>query len=180
MTVAHPRALRHPGPIQPERITALSAPARASFRLEIAANARLDEAIVRPLGALGVESAIFTILSGPWAAIGYCTGVPDPTGHRVATYAAPLDVTDVLLVAGSATLGLDVQGRPLVHAHGSFVDGSGALRGGHLVPNRCHTGTVPTIAYVTIIEGFAVRQIADPETNHFTYQPVAPADRARG
>jgi len=172
MSPPRARLLRHPGPVQAERITARAAPATATFRLALAPGARLDEAIVTPLAAVGVRDAVLTLLSGPWAELAYCTGIPDPSGVRLATYAEPVRVTDALVVGGSATLGRDPEGAPLVHAHAAFVDAAGALRGGHLVPDACRTGDGPTTAFVTMLAGIAVVQAADAETNHRLFRPV--------
>ncbi len=167
----HPRLLRQPGPVQHLRLHLGSGPARR-FRLELEPGHTLYEAVVEPLASVGVRTAVLTLLSGPWARLTWCTGVPDPSGARVATYAAPRTLEGAFLVAGSATLGQDREGRPLVHAHAVFTAATGA-GGGHLVPEDCVVGTAPTAAFVVAAEGFAIRQIHDPETNHFVLEPMS-------
>ncbi len=167
---AQPRLLRQPGPVQPVRLHARSGP-ESCLRLELAPDRTLHEAVVAPLAARGIEAAVLTLLSGPWAQLTWCTGVPDPSGERVATYAAPRTVADALLVAGSATLGRGLDGQPLVHAHGVFAAES-EIGGGHLVPEGCVVGAAPTVAFAFAVAGFAIRQRHDVETNHFVLEPV--------
>jgi len=135
---------------------------------------------VAPLAALGVRDAVVTLLSGPWAELVFCTGVPDPSGERLATYAAPETATNALLLVGSATLGRGPDDEPLVHAHGAFVAADGRLGGGHLLPDRCVAGDAPTTAFVTIPAGIEIAQVADAETNHRLLRPFAAGERADG
>jgi len=120
-----------------------------------------------------VGGAVGTLLSGAWERLTFCTGVPDPTGIRVANYAAPECARDCLVIGGSFTIGRGLSSEMLIHCHATFVDTAGALFGGHLIPEQCRIGKQCVGALATLISGFEIAQCDDPETNHQVFQPVS-------
>ena len=168
-----PRTLVHPGPVDPVRIVHRHAARGRHFRLALEPGRSLHDAIVGPLGALGVGSASMTILGGGLASLSYCVAPPDPSGARVANYTRPIAAGPALFVFGNATLGKGARGEPLVHCHATFALGDGTVRGGHVVVDRSVVGPVPLAVLVTTLDGFDLRVSFDAETAMPLMRPVA-------
>lgn len=175
-----PRLLFHPGASLPVRITALAAPGARHLRLALGPGRSLHEAIVEPLARLGIASASLTLLGGAFRRIAYCVAPPDPSGRAVIAYSQPIEAGAAEMIFGNATLGLGLDGRPLVHCHATLRTEAGEIRGGHILPQEAMIGDRAVPALVTALEGFMLRQVHDPETNIALLQPVreAPAWQA--
>jgi hypothetical protein len=115
-----------------------------------------------------------TILGGWFSDMSYCVAPPDPTGAAVIAYGAPIATGPAFLVFGNATLGTSSVGHPLVHCHGTIRCASGAVRGGHILTDRCIVGS-PLSVLATAFEGLALQQQYDPETNISLLQPSSGA-----
>lgn len=166
------RHLRHPGPVAPRRIVFATGDPLTRARVALKAGTTLHDAIVGAAGALNATSVTFTLLDVEFATLAFCTAVPDPTGHRLATYTGSRSLENVRLIAGAATLGRSDRHEPLVHCHAAFVDDQGDPLGGHLVPDACRLRRSGT-AFATVFTGFAIEQGFDPETNHTLFRPVS-------
>lgn len=112
------------------------------------------------------------------SALEYCVAPPDPEKKSVIAYGPAIDAGPAYLVFGNATLGESLQGRPLVHCHGVIRDRDGAVRGGHILTESCIVGAAPIPVLVTAFDGFALRQVYDPETNIPLLQPFREAPHA--
>ncbi len=180
MSAPHPRLLRHPGPVAPERSVAAAGAPRTTARLVLAPGRSLQAGLLAELDRLAAQSAAITLLAGRWARLTYCTAVPDPSGLRLATYTGACELADALLLGGNATVGRGGDGAALVHCHAAFVAADGRALGGHLVPDRCLVGDRPVHAFATLFSGFEIAQTFDPETNHNLFRPVPAAAGAAG
>lgn len=172
-----PRTLVHPGRFNPVRIHSLHAPSARHVRLALRPGLTLYEALVQPLAAIGIHNASTTILGGYCEQMQYCVAPPDPTGRAVIAYSAPIDAGAAYIVFGNATLGRSMTGDPLVHCHAAIRTASGAVKGGHILTERCIIGPVPIPVLVTALDGFELRQAYDPETNIPLLQPFREPDR---
>ena len=103
----------------------------------------------------------------------YCLPIPDPEGQVIATYGAPLVLHNALLLRASATLGQGADGAPVMHCHATFADAQGAVRGGHVLPDRTVVGRRPLTVLVTALDGIDLRLGFDPETRLQMLRPTA-------
>ncbi len=170
-----PRTMVHPGPVAPVRLQAAQAPAARHVRLALQPGRTLQDALVGPLQALGVQCASMTLLGGPLAELHYCVAVDDPTGERVATYARPIEAGAAFFIFGNATLGRGPDARPIVHCHATFALADGTVRGGHVVVDRSRVGATPIAVLVTTLDGIDLRLSYDDET-HMPLMRPAPSD----
>ncbi|MDV6317998.1 PPC domain-containing DNA-binding protein [Chromohalobacter sp. HP20-39] len=161
----HPRMLRHTGRFSPVRIQSMHHQSGHHIRLVLAPGRSLYEALVEPLRDINVTSASTTILGGHFEHLEYCVAPPDPSGNAMIAYSKPIDAGAAFMVFGNATIGKDMNGRPLVHCHATLRTESGQVKGGHIVPQTSVIGNTPITVLVTALEGFELRQAFDNETN---------------
>jgi predicted DNA-binding protein with PD1-like motif len=175
LAAALPRArtLAHPAPAGPIRIQHLHAPAARHFRLGLEPGRTLQDAIIEPLLARGVQAASMTLLGGRLERLLYCVAPPDPTGERVANYTRPIDAGAATLIFGNATLGRSTRGEPLVHCHAAFVCADGRVRGGHIVVDRSVVAGSPLPVLATTLDGIELRITQDEETHMPLMRPFA-------
>lgn len=166
-----PRTLIHPGRFNPVRIRSLHSDRARHFRLALQPGLSLFEALVRPLAEADVRNASTTILGGWFRSFRYCVAPLDPTGRTVVAYSDPREAGQACMVFGNATLGVNVQGQPLVHCHATFCTEAGEVRGGHVLTEHCTVGADPIAVLITALDGFELRQAYDPETNMQLLQP---------
>jgi hypothetical protein len=167
------RTLVHPGPVGPIRIEHRHANQARHFRLGMAPGKTMEDAIIQPLLALGVQSASMTLLGGKLERLLYCVAPPDPTGERVANYTRPIDAGAATLIFGNATFGKSARGEPVVHCHATFVCADGQVRGGHVVVDRSAVGGTPLPVLVTTLDGIELRITQDEETHMPLMRPFA-------
>lgn len=113
------------------------------------------------------------LMGGDLAEVAYCLPVPDPAGQLMATYGEPIVLQGVSLLRGSATLGQDEQGAPVIHCHASFADAQGRVRGGHVLTPRTVVGQRPVTVLVSVLDGVALRLGFDDETRLHMLKPHA-------
>ncbi|ALM50919.1 PPC domain-containing DNA-binding protein [Halomonas huangheensis] len=166
-----PRMLRHAGHFNPLRIHSMHYQGGRHIRLLLTPGKSLFDALVEPLREAGVTSASMTILGGRFAHLEYCVAPPDPSGQAAIAYSRPIDAGEAFMVFGNATLGKDMQQRPLVHCHATLRTCSNEVKGGHIVPQASIIGEQPIPVLVTAIEGFELRQAFDDETNIALLKP---------
>ena len=175
LPLPRPRTLVHPGPVGPIRIEHRHANRGRHFRLGLEPGRTLQDAIIEPLLALGVEAASMTLLGGRLSRLLYCVAPPDPTGERVANYTRPIEVGAATLIFGNATLGRNGRGEPIVHCHATFVCEDGRVRGGHIVVDRSIVATAPIPVLATSLDGIELRITQDDETHMPLMRPFASA-----
>jgi hypothetical protein len=131
------------------------------------------EGLVDALSALGVAQAGVVFLRGDFSRVAFMTGRPDTSGRRAATHAGPWTLDGpLILLGGSAIVGLDGDDRPLVHCHTFFSGPDGAVRGGHMLAGRCPLGDggLLGLACCPIEAGFKIA--LDRETNFPIFHPL--------
>lgn len=168
-----PRTLVHPGPRADLRLSHVAAHGGRQIRLSLTAGNCLHEGLTRALGAAGVQAAAMALMGGDLAEVAYCLPVPDPAGQLMATYGEPIVLQGVSLLRGSATLGQDEQGAPVIHCHASFADAQGRVRGGHVLTPRTVVGQRPVTVLVSVLDGVALRLGFDDETRLHMLKPHA-------
>ena len=169
------RTLVHPGPVGPIRIEHRHANRGRHFRLGLEPARTMEDAIIEPLMALGVQAASMTILGGRLARLLYCVAPPDPSGERVANYTRPIEAGAATLIFGNATLGKNTRGEPIVHCHATFACEDGSVRGGHIVVDRSTVADAPIAVLVTSLDGIELRITQDAETHMPLMRPFAAA-----
>lgn len=173
------RQMKQPGPEQfPRILTALSDRSR-DFLITLRAGTDLLNGLRDAILARGGRGAGITLLGGRIDRLHYFTGMPDPTGRRLATYGEPTPLTGpVELLSGNAILGLDAAGASLVHGHAVMADSSGNVHGGHLPPGECPVGEGGVRALAVLHDGVAFTVRDDAETNYSIFHPNRMAEAA--
>lgn len=166
------RTMIHPGPFNPVRIQSQHATHGRHIRLALAPGQSLYDGLVKPLAALGITSASMTILGGYAERLDYCVAPPDPSKRALIAYSTPIPLGRTYIIFGNATLGFDLQGKPLVHCHAAMRTDTGAVQGGHVITEETIIGPWPIPVLVTSLEGFELRQIYDPEINISVLKPL--------
>tara|TARA_B100000686_G_C16698991_1_gene922229 strand:- start:753 stop:1259 length:507 start_codon:yes stop_codon:yes gene_type:complete len=158
--------MRHPGPALEPRVVVEKSPLNAEFRVVLATGTDLLDGISEALARTNARSAGIRFASGLLASCRFVTGVPDPTGFRIATHSLPNDlVGPVLLLSGGAILGIDERGQPCVHCHAMFIDRDGEVRSGHLIPGACTIAERDVEIWVTSTGKARFEVRFDDETN---------------
>jgi predicted DNA-binding protein with PD1-like motif len=148
-------------------------PVRAEpLEVTIPAGALLRDALAAAVAADGFDGAVFGLAGAAFAPFAYVMPALSPDGRTAAWYSAthsPRGVT--VLDAGALTLGRR-DGADFFHGHGTWRAGSGAVSGGHLLPEVC------TLAAETVLRGVGLRgarfeAVPDPETGFTLFAPVA-------
>ena len=168
-----PRTLVHPGPRADVRLAHVAAQGARQIRLSLPQGTCLHEGLTQALAAAGVQSAAMALMGGDLAEVAYCLPIPDPEGQLMATYGEPKVLRGASLLRGSATLGQDDQGAPVIHCHASFADADGGVRGGHVLTPHTVVGQRPVTVLVSVLGGVALRLGFDDETRLNMLKPHA-------
>lgn len=171
--LAPPRTLVHPGPRADVRLEQATAHGGQQLRISLPAGTGLHEGLTRALASAGVQAAAIALVGGDLEEVAYCLPVPDPEGQLMATYGEPHVLRGASLLRGSATLGQDAQGVPVIHCHASFADAEGVVRGGHVLTPRTVVGPRPVTALVSVLDGVMLRLGFDTETRLNMLRPSA-------
>jgi predicted DNA-binding protein with PD1-like motif len=166
-----PRTLIHPGKSIATRILHRNCKQGRHIRLSLQPGLSLYDALILPLQQMEISSASTTLLGGCMAHLEYCVAPPDASGQAVISYTAPIHSGESNLIFGNATVGKDVQGKPIVHCHAAFRTASGAIKGGHILTQQTIIGTQPITVLVTAFTEFDLQVGYDPETNISLIQP---------
>ncbi|WP_314191837.1 PCC domain-containing protein [uncultured Arthrobacter sp.] len=123
--------LKHPGVVAAERRTSVVTRSVAR-RVTLPAGAKLLDAMVEALEALGATSGQVELLDGSLSRVSYCFPALCEDGSTAVTYSATHEATvPARVIAGSATVGYR-DGKRLAHCHATWFDANGDVRGGHL------------------------------------------------
>ena len=158
--------MRHPGPVHEPRVVVEQSPAHPEFRVSLPAGADLLDGLCDALVAKGIRSAGIRLSGGVLSGCRFVTGVPDPTGFRIATHSPANDLAGpVLLLSGGAIVGIDEQGRSRAHCHAMFIGRDGEVRSGHLLPGSCPIAEHDLEVWVTPTGEARFETRFDDETN---------------
>ena len=128
----------HPGPVNEPRIVVEQSPYHPEYRVMLPAGVDLLDGLCEALAAQGVRSAGVRLSGGVLSHCRFVTGVPDPSGFRIATHSPANDLAGpVLLISGGAIVGIDAHEHIRAHCHAMFVGRGGEVRSGHLLPGSC-------------------------------------------
>lgn len=172
-TLAPPRTLVHPGPPAEPRLAHVAAQGGRQLRLSLPQGTCLHEGLAQALADAGVHSAAMALVGGDWDEVAYCLPIPDPEGQLMATYGEPTVLRGASLLRGSATLGQDAQGQPVIHCHASLTDADGTVHGGHVLTQRSVVGACPVTVWVSVLAGVSLRLGFDAETRLNMLKPQA-------
>lgn len=131
---------------------------------------RLNDELIRLTTSLGTDSASVVLTGGVLTPLHYCFPA-EGDGHRAAWFSDEHISSHAHITAGSATVGLR-DGEPFVHAHLSWNDEKGKVRGGHIWPQTVVGSPAPEV----LLFGFANTQWEshlDEETTLPTFSPSA-------
>ncbi|WP_341989364.1 PPC domain-containing DNA-binding protein [Azorhizobium sp. AG788] len=171
------RLLKHPGPVAAQRWDSMACARSRAFRFSLIPGRSLYDGIVNAMTAAGVSAAALTLTGGVFARVEYCLAAPRVGRPQVAGYTDPESMSGPIgLIGASATLGLDVEGRLMVHCHALLADPDGQLFGGHVIPAASIVGAVPPVVFARAFEGAAIRQRYDAETVMSIFHPAQPGE----
>jgi predicted DNA-binding protein with PD1-like motif len=126
--------LIHPGPPAELRRTSIATTSIQS-QVTLPAGARLLDAMAAEIERLDCGSGQVELLDGTFSKVSYCFPALCLDGTVAVTYGGVHEArAPARLVAGSATVGFR-DGERFAHAHVTWFDGDGVLRGGHLWPD---------------------------------------------
>lgn len=173
-----PTHIRQPGPPSAVPLVAVGARGRR-LRLRLDAGRPLLDAVVEAFAREGFDAGTLRLdglALGPFA---YCMPALSPDDSHAAFYSPTLRPAGVTRVtAGAMTFGRR-DGAPAFHAHATWREADGGLRGGHLLPDGSVVAeTVELDAFG--LDGAAFRVDPDAETGFSLFGPVAaPSDPRR-
>lgn len=171
------RLLKHPGPVAAQRWDSMACARARAFRFSLIPGRSLYDGIVNAMTAAGVSAAALTLTGGVFARVEYCLAAPRVGRPQVAGYTDPESMSGPIgLIGASATLGLDVGGRLMVHCHALLADPDGQLFGGHVIPAASIVGALPPVVFARAFEGAAIRQRYDAETVMSIFHPAQPGE----
>jgi predicted DNA-binding protein with PD1-like motif len=168
-----PKTLRHPGPVDPNRIDSVGGRSR-SLDFTFAAGVNLIDAVAVPLEAAGLKGAGVVFKNVRFKPFRYVLPAHSPDAEHVAYYSAthtPADEIEV--VYANLTYGRK-DDSPFLHCHAMWRDRAGRICGGHVLPFDAFVSAPGTgVAFGT--EQVSMVSKFDPETNFTLFRPVAPA-----
>jgi predicted DNA-binding protein with PD1-like motif len=165
------RTLVQPEPVSTERIESFRSRCE---RLEVALapGLTLAEAIVRPLVAAGLRSAVLQIeglLLEPLCCV--MPGPADGPAH-VAYFSAPRAGAGICCIEQANLTFGNGNNEPRLHCHASWVESNGARRGGHILLAESVVAR-PCVAAAWGFRDLGILAEPDPETNFPLLRPVA-------
>ncbi len=172
---AQPKHIRHPGPVDPDRIDSFAGQLR-SLNFTLASGMSLLDAVATPLEREGLTGAGVTFKQARFKPFRYVLPALSRDAEHVAYYSATHAPEDEIeIIWANLTFGRRDDG-PFLHCHAMWRDQAGRLRGGHVLPSEA------IVAAPAQASAFGTGQIAmvskfDPETNFTLFRPVA-ADAA--
>lgn len=136
-------AVVHPGPCPEERI--VSVPSRVQVvRAELPPGRRLTDALWDLLEPTGALAAAVEFGPGTFGNIPYVfPAVGQTDRHPMSFTAVHRSPGPNVLLGGSATVGMRF-GERFTHTHATWLDATGVIRGGHLMPEAT-VGEVPIL-----------------------------------
>jgi predicted DNA-binding protein with PD1-like motif len=171
-----PARLQHPGPRNTQRLIVHKTTAvRISEKLR--EGCLLSDELIRLTNTLGTHSSSVVLTEGVLAPLHYCFPA-EGDGELAAWFSAEHISGRAQLTGGSATVGLR-EGEAFVHAHLSWHDERGTVRGGHIWPQTVVGSPAPEVTLFGLINT-QWESHADPETTMPTFFPSTLTERGDG
>jgi predicted DNA-binding protein with PD1-like motif len=169
-----PKALRHPGPVDPNRIDSFEGRSR-SLDFTFASGVSLLDAVAAPLEAAGLKGASVTFKNVRFKPFRYVLPAHSPDAQHVAYYSAThAPAEEIEIVCANLTYGRK-EDAPFLHCHATWRDRTGRMCGGHVLPFEAFV-SAPGQASAFGTDKVAMVSKFDPETNFTLFRPVALAD----
>lgn len=170
MTAGPGARIRHPGPVQADRHSAV--PCRLHpLSLTLPAHAPLHDALVQAVGAAGYRAAHLRLSDVEVEALDYVIPAPAPGDGRAAWYSDTRHIEKACIHFAGLHLG-EKAGEPFAHCHGIWSGADGRRAMGHLLPEgRTLTRQVKVEGWG--ISGAILRVQDDAETGFSLFAPVA-------
>ncbi|BEV15860.1 DUF296 domain-containing protein [Herbaspirillum sp. DW155] len=169
------RAVRHPGPPDPERIVTLAGPAM-QLDFTLAAGLNLRDAICLPLARAGLDGGTVRFADLPVAALHFLMPALAVDEQHAAFYSAPQSMEEGTRIEyACATVGRK-DGEPFVHCHAIWRGRDGQRQGGHLMMEKTLVGA-STPAQAWGLHGATMATRYDPETNFTLFYPTRLSDQ---
>lgn len=164
------RLLEHPGYSPAERI--VSIPTRVRIvRGEVESGERLTDGLWKLLAPTGCRAGGAEISSGNFNYLPYVhPALATQQERKSLTFSRTQEAkSPAALLLGSATIGMR-HGERYTHTHATWLDGQGALRGGHLLEGAT-VGNVPMQVVLRAFTDVEWQSNQDPETLMPTFTP---------
>ena len=169
---AMPKAVRHPGPVDPNRIDSLGGRSRA-LDFTLGSGLSLLDAVAAPLEAAGLTGAGVTFKNVRFEPFRYVLPAHSPDAEHVAYYSAPhAPAGEIEVVCANLTYGRKDDG-PFLHCHATWHDRTGRWCGGHVLPFEAFV-SAPAQAFAFGTDQVSMESKFDPETNFTLFRPVRP------
>ncbi|MDK9696946.1 MAG: DNA-binding protein [Siculibacillus sp.] len=166
-----PTRIRQPGPAPADRVVAVACRGRR-FEAHLVAGETLLAGIARCFATEGLSSGTVRLDGLALALFAWCMPAPPRDARHAAFYSETFRAAEVTRVLeGAMTVGRR-DGALAFHAHGTWREADGAVRGGHVLPE----GTVVAEDVVLPafgLDGAVFRADPDEETGFTVFAPVA-------
>jgi predicted DNA-binding protein with PD1-like motif len=164
------RSIRHPGPVQAERVAAAPCTARA-VRVSLKPGRSVNDAAAEALASVGARSGYIRLRNARVAPMRYVIPAASPDGAHAAWYSDTFTPAGTTLIEDAGMVVGLRDGEPFLHCHGRWRTADGALRMGHLLPLESELAEAVE-AEACAISGalFDVRD--DEETNFRLFRAV--------
>jgi len=169
-----PKALRHPGPVDPNRIDSFEGRSR-NLDFTLAAGVSLIDAVAAPLEAAGLKGAGVTFKNVRFKPFRYVLPAQSPDAEHVAYYSATHAPAEAIEIVGANLTYGRKDDAPFLHCHAMWRDRTGRMCGGHVLPFEALV-SAPGQANAFGTEQVAMVSKFDPETNFTLFRPLAPAE----
>jgi predicted DNA-binding protein with PD1-like motif len=169
-----PKALRHPGPVDPNRIDSFEGRLR-SLNFTLATGVSLLDAVAAPLEAAGLKGAGVTFKNVRFKPFRYVLPAHSPDAEHVAYYSAThAPAEEIEVICANLTYGRK-DGAAFLHCHAMWLDRTGRMCGGHVLPFEAFV-SAPGAGVAFGTDQVSMVSKFDPETNFTLFGPVAPTD----
>lgn len=179
------RRLAQPGPVNPQRIESFATTLRP-IRYALQPGRTLNDALAAPLVAAGFRSATLRFTGGVLSPFRYVMpGPPDGPSHAAYFSAPRAPDGEVRIEQANATFGFAGDGAPLIHCHAAWTEPTGAIRGGHILPNETIVADPAPVEAGGAVEAWGSLDVTiaaapDAETNFPLLQPAGGTESGPG
>jgi len=167
------RKFLHAGQQSYPRTLDLEANPAEELRITLAPGTMVGEALRRVLARYGQRGGGGRMCGGTARRLQYHRIENTRDQNRPYDYGPPfvLDGT-VTFVTGAITVGQNQEGKVLLHCHSGFIDGDGAIHGGHLLLDTVEVGDDPLIIRLCLFSQGAFVVNSDEETHFSLLHPT--------
>lgn len=163
------RTIVHPGPVAPQRISAIAS-APVALRFTMAAGEAVDAAIAKGFAEAGCLGGFIRFDDGFFSPFSYVMPALSPDASHAAWYSRTFEPGGTVRIRHGCAIVGQRDGKPFVHCHGIWDTQEGRRMGHMLAPDT-------VLAEPVEVTGIGVRDatfdsLDDPETNFRLFDPV--------